>query len=117
MPGLLLIKPCSLNTSLVANPDSLVNDFIIPSTRLWNKSLLERTFDRPSVDKILEIHIPPLLLADRVIWAPTISRSFSVKSAYHQIFSTRAAFYAHALLIDLKKLWKLQMHDRLKLFL
>lgn len=116
VPGLPFFKPCSISSSLVTNPNSMVQDYIIPSARMWNKSLLECTFDPASVDKILEIHIPLPLLADHIIWAPAVSGTFSVKSAYPQIYSTKATPLDQVPPIDWKKLWQLQMHDRLKLF-
>lgn len=116
VPGLPLYKPCPLYPVGDADPQSLVQDFIIPSTTIWNQHLLEQHFDRPFIEKILQIHLPSSSTADRAIWLPADSGQFSVKSAYDQIFSNRLA-PATFPLVNWKKLWNLDLHDRLKVFL
>lgn len=113
----LFFKSCPNPTLPAGDPLSLVQDFIIPDTQLWNWSLLEKTFDRSSVEQITQIHLPSPNIADRAIWVPNYSGTFLAKSAYHQILSDRTVNSGDIPPIDWSKLWHLNMHDRLKVFL
>lgn len=76
-----------------------------------------RRLDSDSVTNILQIHLPPLSAADRVIWTPDPLGKFSVKSAHKLVISARLATMGESPPLDWAKLWKLNIHERLKFFL
>ncbi|KAB1215784.1 hypothetical protein CJ030_MR4G016891 [Morella rubra] len=111
------LPPSPWLDSLGRSSTSLVSHFFHTSSKLWNLNLLRSTFDPLSVDKILQISIPPLAVADKLIWTLDSKGIFSVKSAYHQVSSNRLSSLVPLSLIDWKQLWRLNMHERLKFFL
>lgn len=98
------------------NPQSRVQDFLIPHSSLWNRALIEKTFDHTSASQILQLCLP-VSPEDFVIWAPELLGGFSVKSAYQLLLQDGDHSMAPSPPIDWKCLWKLDMHARLNFFL
>lgn len=99
------------------NSASLVSHFVLIATRSWDVNLLNNTFDRPSVNSILQIHLPPHGAEDKLVWTPDSKVLFMVKSAYKQNSLDRLSSLHPSPSINWKKLWRLNMHERLKFLL
>jgi hypothetical protein len=102
------LLPCP-NPNLVDQPQFFVEDLIIQSNRSWNSSLLEDLFDMNSVNKIKNIHIPFLPIADRWTWFLANNGLFSVSSA-HEITNNSPSHRPSPLTPELwKDLWSMKM--------
>lgn len=115
--GLPSFRPYPHPNLSIVDSASLVQSFIVPFTNLWNRNLIERTFDPYSAKKILQLHLPHSLEADKVFWESYSSGSFYVKSAYRLLLSARDPSLGPIPPVAWKQIWKLKMHERLKLFL
>lgn len=89
IPGLPSFRPSSHPNNLLVDRRSRVSHFINSSVRTWNRSLLDQTFDCSSVEKILQIHLPPSSSSNRAIWKPDPKGSFSIKSAHKLVITDR----------------------------
>jgi len=67
----------------VLQPNAKVCELISVKSKWWNIPLLERIFSADLVETICNILICPHLMHDRLVWAGTTTRHFSVCSAYH----------------------------------
>jgi hypothetical protein len=83
---------------------------------------VESLFPEPTATKIYNIAISPRSQVDRLIWAGTKNRAFSVKSAYYMEIERRMRFKGgcstnpdlHPLW---KVIWKLQVPQAIQLFI
>jgi hypothetical protein len=95
-----------------------LSDFIIPGTNQWNQRALNQTFDSPSVQEIVKVHISSSFLT-MYLWIFSTSGQFTAKSAYQVIKSnlqvnfplpgTSSNFW--------KSIWKLNLNDRSRFFI
>jgi hypothetical protein len=83
----------------------------------WDINKLNNLFDPPTIQAILKIHLSTSHSQDKIIWAPNKSGIFSVKSAYLQAQLPNLLNTGPLLRKDWKHLWRLKIHERLKLLL
>lgn len=117
MPRLPSFRPSPMFPWVNLDEESWVENFIVPFTILWNKQLLDSTFDLRSVANILRIRLPVPGGADRVVWTPESQGGFSVKSAYYLLVSDRHNPSTNCPSINWNSLWKLNLQARLKFLL
>jgi hypothetical protein len=95
----------------------LVKDLFTP-TLSWNLPLLSSLFDQISIREILKLPIPAVQPSSPFLWTPSSNGLFSTKSAYSLLCQSRSSTPPSPLSIpSWKHLWKLDLCDRLKLFL
>ena len=75
--------------------------------------MLSELFDANSIEAILKIMLPASPQEDRLIWVVDPKGKFSVKSAFKLSQSPIMAVPV----VDWSTLWKLKIHDRLKMFI
>jgi hypothetical protein len=102
-------------------PNLLVSDLFcydpFSSSFSWNLALLNFLFNSTSVREILKTSFSSLS-QEKHIWTPSSNGSFSSKSAHKLICSQRVSTASSSLSSShWKLLWKLNLNDRLKLFL
>lgn len=79
----------STNSHIIQSPshvlrhDAKVCEIIDADTKWWNIPLIEQIFPVEIVEQICSIPISPLEMQDRLVWAGTSTRHFSVRSTYH----------------------------------
>ena len=83
------------------------------TTNSWNLTLLSELFDANSVEAILKIILPASPKEDKLIWVVGLKGKFSVKSAF-KLFQSPVVTDA---VVNWSALWKLKIHDRLKMFI
>jgi hypothetical protein len=102
-------------------PNLIISDLFIStspqSAVSWNMPMLHSLFDALSITEILKINFSSIL-EDKLIWTPAANGKFSTKSA-HSIISSQRIFPTDIPLSpsQWKLFWKLNLNDRLKLFL
>jgi hypothetical protein len=95
----------------------LISDFINPVTSSWNLPMLNAIFDASSVQEILKVRISQES-KPHYIWTPACSGKYSTGSAYLQILKAEnSASLSFAPAGIWKSIWKLNLNDRLRLFL
>jgi hypothetical protein len=102
-------------------PQLLVSElFTSDTTQLvphWNIPLLLSLFDSTNISEILKINVTTQTQA-KLIWTFSPKGDFTTKSAHHLISSQRQAPTDFPLTSSQWKiLWKINLNDRLKLFL
>jgi hypothetical protein len=99
-------------------PVGFMSDFIHVGTTQWNLEALRSVFDEVSVSEISKICIS-LISQPRFLWTFSNSGKFSSKSAYLQIKSSQDDLpVLPGISPDFwKKIWNLNLNDRLRLFL
>ncbi|CAL8993496.1 unnamed protein product [Prunus brigantina] len=93
------------------NLDERVSDFIINNN--WDKRKLSQVIDDDLTEKILSIPLPRTNLQDKLIWGPNPNGSFTIKSAYNLQFQDQPSHPRAGLL---KKVWKLNIPPKVKIF-
>jgi hypothetical protein len=98
-------------------PALLVRDLIDPTLAIWKTSAIHNLFDSISANEILKICISKEIGTD-YLWAPSTNGKFMVSSAYrflYEVSSNNASSlnFPHFW----KSLWKLNLNDRLRLFI
>ena len=96
------------------NERLVVSCLINQSTRTWNVYKLKELFDEVSVKTITKIQIPYSPRPYRLVWILDPKGRFSVKSAFNCNQSNLETFVAD---LTWNRLWKLNMHERLKMFI
>jgi hypothetical protein len=95
----------------------LISDLFIPGTSQWNTTKILSLFDDFSAQEIIKLHIS-FDVSPKYLWTPAQSGKYSIGSACLSILTRN-----HPDLIIpssqsfWKKLWKLNLNDRLRLFL
>jgi hypothetical protein len=102
-------------------PNLLVSDLFcydpLSSSFSWNQPLLNYLFTSTSVREILKTSFS-FLSQEKHIWTPSSNGSFSTKSAHKLVCSQRVSTASSPFSpSQWKLLWKLNLNDRLKLFL
>ena len=89
----------------------------VSSVTTWNLPLLHYLFDEVTIREVLKINFSSLS-ESKFIWTSSANGLFSTKSA-HKLISSQRSLHTNSLLsaTNWKKLWKLNLNDRLKLFL
>ncbi|XP_023912636.1 uncharacterized protein LOC112024225 [Quercus suber] len=93
----------------------LVSHLIATDMHCWKSSLIHELFDPSSAQAILSMPVLVTPTPDKLIWIPESKGCFSVKSAYHTIRTLSNP--PHPTDTDWKKLWKLKMPEKTKMFL
>jgi hypothetical protein len=88
--------------------------FINQSIRTWNVYKLKELFDEVFVEAITKIKIPYSPRPDRLVWILDPKGRFSVKLAFNCNQLKLETFVANS---TWNRLWKLNMHERLKMFI
>ena len=105
------------------SPDAKVEELLDPTTRLWNRGLLNSIFLPWEADQISRIPLSPLFPPDLLYWSRNKSGLFSVRSAYHlacdlKTPSSRGESSRGAVMEKFwKQLWHLNLPRKIKLFL
>jgi hypothetical protein len=102
-------------------PDFKISDLFsndpLSSVPAWNLPLLNYLFDETTIREVLKINISTHTTS-LFIWTPSANGMFNTKSAHKLISSQRTHLSTSPLpAANRKKLWKLNLNDRLKLFL
>jgi hypothetical protein len=92
-----------------------VSNLIDPVTRKWRINVLKELVDSNSLEAIEKIIIPLEPLQDKLIWTLDPCGIYTVKSAINYCLTPRTSYNPADSLW--KQLWKLKMHERLKVFL
>lgn len=87
------------------------NDF---SSNDQNHRLVKQTFCEEFGAEILKILWPPITCEDKLIWLGNYRGNFSVKECYNFNICRKSS---NLITNSLRKLWKLRIHEHLKLFL
>ncbi|KAI5677130.1 hypothetical protein M9H77_08080 [Catharanthus roseus] len=69
-------------TNLVDQNLNLVSDLMRNNGTTWNERLIRRNFATEVADAIFKIHISDLPEQDNLVWYPSSSGKFTIKSAY-----------------------------------
>jgi hypothetical protein len=95
-----------------------ISDFIRAGTTQWNLEALQSVFDVASVYEISKIRISSTS-QPRFLWTFSTSGKFSSKSAYLEIKKSQDDLSVLPVVSPdfWKKIWKLNLNDRLRLFL
>lgn len=80
----------------------------------WNEQLVLETFDQESAAAILTMEWPKDRCVDKLMWLRNDGDGFSVRSSYRSLFDAADGSMEMS---KWNRLWKLKLHDRLKLFL
>ena len=112
IPWLPNFNPNPKNESIPIGP-RVVTTLIDVTTNFWNLTMLSELFDANSIEAILKIMLPASPQEDRLIWVVDPKGKFSVKSAFKLSQSPIMAVPV----VDWSTLWKLKIHDRLKMFI
>jgi hypothetical protein len=98
-------------------PALLVRDLIDPNLAIWKTSAIHNLFDSISAIEILKIRISDEIGTD-YLWTPSTTGKFTVSSAYRFISEVSSNNAASSNSPQFwKSLWKLNLNDRLRLFL
>uniref|UniRef100_A0A2N9I5P8 Reverse transcriptase domain-containing protein n=1 Tax=Fagus sylvatica TaxID=28930 RepID=A0A2N9I5P8_FAGSY len=92
----------------------VVSCLIDQNTRTWNNNILEQFFNEESVAAIKQIIIPFTPRPDRLVWISDSKGIFSVKSVFK---TCQAPIDVANTGIQWNKLWKLPVHEKLKMML
>ena len=84
------------------------------NTRTWNVIKLEELFYMNSVEAILKINIPLTPRPDKNFWTPNPKGKFFVKFAFA---CSQTSLDVEVSSPHWKALWKLKIHDRLKMLI
>ena len=112
IPLLPNFNPNPKNESIPIGP-RVVTTLIDVTTNFWNLTMLSELFDANSIEAILKIMLPASPQEDRLIWVVDPKGKFSVKSAFKL---SQSPIMADPV-VDWSTLWKLKIHDRLKMFI
>jgi hypothetical protein len=94
-----------------------VRDLIDPNLAIWKTSAIHNLFDSISAIEILKIRISDKIGTD-YLWTPSTTGQFTVSSAYRFISEVSSNNAASSNSPQFwKSLWKLNLNDRLRLFL
>ena len=108
-------KPKPKDESIPCTP-LVVENLINPKNESWNQTLMQQFFDQESVEAISKITIPLRLFEDKLMWVKNSKGEFSIKSSYFANLPSSANGLGGEFWKK-KKIWKLKMHDRLKMLL
>ncbi|XP_059434035.1 uncharacterized protein LOC132167148 [Corylus avellana] len=117
IPTIPLFKPSPRSPNNCHQPSLLISDLFHHETLKWNTVMLQALFEKDSVREISKIHVSkdPNI---KYIWTPSCSGRCSTSSAYLSAISSR--YSTNAILASSnfwKSIWKLNLNDRLRLFL
>jgi hypothetical protein len=94
-----------------------VRDLIDPNLAIWKTSAIHNLFDSISATEILKIRISDKIGTD-YLWTPSTTGKFMVSSAYRFLSEVSSNNVASSNFPQFwKSLWKLNLNDRLRLFL
>ncbi|GLT52905.1 hypothetical protein SLA2020_262140 [Shorea laevis] len=116
IPSINGFKPTP-NPLLFQLPNLSVANLISPHLRCWNLPLLNSLFDPHTTSKILGIHLPINPSLDKMIWTPSPTGVFTVKSAFELDFPSPLLLPSPLPPTDWNSLWNLKIQHRLKHFL
>lgn len=94
-----------------------VHQLMSSSNNCWDMEVLTTLFPYSISKEILKIHLPSQLGQDSLIWTPSSTGDFSIKSAYRHFFQHRFALNSDVSRADWRLLWKSDLHPRHKHFL
>jgi ribonuclease HI len=117
VPSLPSYRPSPKNPATKNLPPLAMSDLLLPDTRRWNEHLLYALFDQVLADAICRLPISEEF-TPRYLWTPSCSGRFTTNSVYFAILNndfTGASLLSPSLFW--KDIWKLQLTDRLCLFL
>ncbi|KAG8372343.1 hypothetical protein BUALT_Bualt12G0056200 [Buddleja alternifolia] len=106
--------------SLVSSAFDLVHSLIDPITKDWSFDILSTIFPPSTIRAILKIRISSSSEQSNLVWTPTSSGKFSVKSAYASVISYKfqSPHPSHNNPNTIYSLlWKAKIHNRFKVFI
>lgn len=89
-----------------------VEDLMWPNGRSWNQALITSIMPPIMARKILKIHILDSLEHDDLIWVPSKSREFSIRSSYRINLRDRVNGFSNFSREEWKRLWLSRLHGR-----
>ncbi|KAL0402832.1 UNVERIFIED_CONTAM: LINE-1 retrotransposable element O protein [Sesamum radiatum] len=98
------------------NWPTLVRDLINTDGTQWNLEIISEMFPNHIVHEIRKIQIPDPLEPSRPFWAPSKSGKFTAKAAFQSIQQSKGKVLPEDETIG-SRIWKLDLHNRLKLFI
>ena len=115
IPSIENFSPCA--TGNINPSPNWVVDLMTDDRLNWDINKLNNLFDPSTVQAILKIHLSPAHTQDKIIWAPNKSGEFLVKLAFIQSQMSNLLNTSPLLIKEWKHLWKIKIHERLKLLL
>jgi ribonuclease HI len=98
-------------------PALLVRDLIDPTLHIWKSSAIHNLFDSISAKEILKIRISDEI-GTNYLWTPSTTGKFTVSSAYRFLTEKSSNNASSSAFPQFwQSLWKLNLNDRLRLFL
>ncbi|KAB1201379.1 hypothetical protein CJ030_MR0G003840 [Morella rubra] len=117
IPQLAHFTPFPLSGISLGTEDMRVAELIHPQTRGWDEGVVRQLFIPEEADLILNVHIPTSPSVDRLVCLPDSKGQFTTKSTYY-LHERHNDPQNSAIPMGLwKKLWRLDLQDRLKLFI
>uniref|UniRef100_A0A2N9HPK1 Reverse transcriptase domain-containing protein n=1 Tax=Fagus sylvatica TaxID=28930 RepID=A0A2N9HPK1_FAGSY len=98
-------------------PVNWVSELIHEGSRSWDRNKLVECFDDETVNQVMLIPLDQFPQDDKLIWFPSRSGTFSTKIAFWIDQQPRFDNTGPLSKAEWKSLWKLKIHDRLKLLL
>lgn len=87
---------------------------MLGDSKSWNAPLINGLFSPYVALEILKINIPPELEQDLIVWAPSMSGAFSVKSSYRVNQTMSQSTFPDFPQVLWKGIWKATLHPRQK---
>lgn len=117
IPTIPSFKPSPRFPNNHIQPSLYISNLIHHGTLEWNTIAINSIFDEASAKEISKIHISTDSKL-HYIWNPSCSGRFSTNSAYLSIIAANSAGPASPISTSYwKAIWKLNLTDRLRLFL
>jgi hypothetical protein len=117
VPSLPSYRPSPRSPNSKNLPPFSISDLILPGTRQWNEHLLYAIFDHFSADAISRLPISQAANPS-YLWTPSLFGRFTSNSTYLAILNNDfTGTSLHSQSFFWKKIWKLQLTNRLRLFL
>jgi hypothetical protein len=107
----------SISFPISSLPNLSVSNLIDGNTNSWNASLIHTIFYAHSASQILNIHIPLNPRNDMLVWSPSPSAKFSVKSTHELLIQSQTYRDPPLEPLDWNHLWSLKLQHRHKLLL
>lgn len=120
VPSMNSLKPQPNSNNLPIDTDMKVSELALEEPRRWNSLLLQTLFKPESVITIMKIPLSTLnfkTCRDKAELIHHASDNFSVKSTYAALQGPIVTTQTQHTSTTWKNLWRLKLHDKLKLFL
>lgn len=93
-----------------------VNELIDSAIGQWNRALVWATFNQSNA-AIVKIHLSNEARREELLWILEKSGAFTMKSMYRELIKPQEAPFSSVDLMWWRKLWRMQVHERIKIIL